>query len=150
MAEEKVRQMMIGSAVAMAIEFHVDGFLVDLTQAMHSFNVLHFDGRPMPEANEAGIRFMREWVRTLRLVKPRLMLLAEDHSDWNMLARPQRVGGIGFDEVWSSDWHHQLIGDATQDDKKARLLHNAGFGTNRPRRMDTMAGMSLGSPRRVA
>lgn len=149
MADERVRSIMIGSAVAMAVEFHVDGFRMDLTQALHSFNVLHFDGRPMPEANEAGIRFMREWVRTLRLFKPRLMLLAEDHSDWNMLARAQRVGGIGFDAVWWSDWYHQLIGDATQDNAKARLLHNAGFGGNKPLKMDTMAGMMLGSPRRV-
>lgn len=149
MAEERVRAMMIGSAVAMALEFHVDGFRMDLTQALHSFNVLHVDGRAMPEANEAGIRFMREWVRTLRFFKPRLMLLAEDHSNWNMIARSPRVSGLGFDAVWWSEWYHQLIGDASQDDSKARLLRNAGFGTRRPLNMAMFAGMMLGSPGRV-
>ena len=149
MGSETVRQALIGSAAAFALEYHVDGFRVDLTQALHSFNVRHADGQAVPEANEAGIRFMREWARTLRLFKPNLILLAEDHSGWNLLARPQRLDGVGFDASWWSEWYHQLVGDSDQDDSKARLLRNAGYGTNRPLRMNMFGGMMLASPGRV-
>lgn len=147
--EEMVRKMMIGSAVSMALEYHVDGFRMDLTQALHSFNVLHKDGSPVPEANEAGIRFMKEWARTIHLCKPGVMLIAEDHSGWNMVARAPISGGIGFNTVWWSEWYHQLIGDATEDASKARLLHNAGYGTRKPLAMNTFASVLQGSPGKI-
>lgn len=149
MTNEMVRKMLISSAVAFAVEFHIDGFRMDLTQALHSFNVRHFDGMPLAEANEAGIRFMREWVRTLRLFKPFIILLAEDHSGWSAITRPQGIGGIGFDASWWAEWYHQLVGEANDDKSKARLLRNSGFGTNDPLRMDMFGCMILGSPRRV-
>jgi 1,4-alpha-glucan branching enzyme len=149
MAEEMVRKLMIGSAVSLAMEFHIDGFRMDLTQALHSFNVLHYDGRTTPEANEAGIRFMREWVRTLRLLKPFAVLLAEDHSGWNAMTSPQSIGGIGFNSIWWAEWYHQLIGDATGDRSKARLIHNAGYGTDAPLDMALFGRILLQSPRRV-
>ncbi len=149
MGEEFVRSWLIGSAVAFALDFHIDGFRMDLTQALHSFNVLHKDGSPVPEANEAGIRFMREWARTLRLFKPGLFLLAEDHSGWDMLSRSLNAGGLGFDAAWWSEWYHQLIGDSDQDDSKARLLRNAGYGTSRTLKMNVFGGMIMGSPGRI-
>lgn len=149
-AEEMVRKMLIGSAVAMAMEFHVDGFRMDLTQALHSFNVLHLDGRTVPEANEAGIRFMREWARTIRLFKPFAVLMSEDHSDWKALTKPQALSGIGFNATWWSEWYHQLIGDATDDTSKARLIHTAGLGgDDTPLNMEEFGHVLLGSPRKV-
>ncbi|CAK7007780.1 MAG: 1,4-alpha-glucan branching enzyme GlgB [Desulfovibrio sp.] len=147
--EERVRAMMIGSAAALALDCRVDGFRMDLTQALHSFNVLHADGSPCAEANEAGIRFMREWVRTLRLFKPGLFLLAEDHSGWNKMAASPATGGIGFDATWWVDWYHQLVGDASQDSSRARLLVNAGYGTKAPLKMDAFAGMIPAAARRI-
>jgi len=147
--EEMVRAMLISSAAALLLEYHVDGFRMDLTQALHSFNVLHKDGSPVPEANESGIRFMREWTRTLRLFKPGVFLLAEDHSGWNALTRAQNLGGIGFNATWWVEWYHQVIGDADQDSSRARLLLNAGYGTAKPLRMKVMSGMLTGSPGHV-
>ena len=149
MAEEKVRSWLIGSAVAFAVDFHIDGFRMDLTQALHSFNVLHKDGSPVPEANEAGIRFMREWARILRFFRPSLMLLGEDHSGWEKIARSQNAGGIGFDAAWWSEWYHQLIGDSDQDDSKARLLRNAAYDNSEPLKMDIFSGMVAASPSRI-
>ncbi len=149
MTSEMVRKMLISSAVAMAMEFHIDGFRMDLTQALHSFNVIHFDGRPAVEANEAGIRFMREWVRTLKLFKPFAILLAEDHSGWPAMSQPQTIGGLGFDSIWWSEWYHQLIGDAKEDKSMARLIHEAGLGGDWPLKMDLFGQVMGGSPGRV-
>lgn len=149
LAEVMVRKMLISSAVAMVMEFHIDGFRVDLTQALHSFNVLHLDGRPAPEANESGIRFMREWVRTLRLFKPSIVLIAEDHSDWKDMTRSQMSGGIGFDSVWWAEWHHQLIGKAESDPSKARLLYLAGRDDDKPLDMELFGKIIMGTPGKV-
>ena len=149
LADQMVRKMLISSAVAMAMEFHIDGFRVDLTQALHSYNVLHLDGSPVPEANESGIRFMREWVRTLHLFKPSIVLIAEDHSGWKAMTHSQMTGGIGFDSVWWSEWYHQLIGDATGDDSKARLLARAGRSDDGPLDMELFGKIIMGSAGKV-
>src|SRR6185369_8755272 len=74
--EEIVRHLFVSSAAAFVEEFHVDGLRVDLTQAFHRDNSLHADGRPVASANQFGIKLLREWSRTLRLIKPSAMLIA--------------------------------------------------------------------------
>src|SRR5205807_8729169 len=84
---ELVRKLFASSAAMLLAEFHVDGFRVDLTQAFHRDNVFHADGRPCPEANLMGTKFLREWVRTLRLIKPSVILMAEDHTGWRAVTQ---------------------------------------------------------------
>jgi len=146
---ELVRQMFIGSAAMLITEFHLDGFRVDLTQALHRDNVIHANGASCLEANAFGAKFLREWVRTLRLIKPNVALIAEDHTGWGAMTQCQETGGIGFDAVWWSEWYHHLIGDATNDPGKARVLHSCGYGSDWPLNMDWLAGALLGTPNKV-
>ncbi|MBI5521295.1 MAG: alpha amylase C-terminal domain-containing protein [Desulfarculus sp.] len=147
--EEMVRKMLIGSAAMLVTEFHIDGFRVDLTQAIHRDNVIHANGQACAEANAFGAKFLREWARTLKLVKPGVVLIAEDHTGWGAMTQPQETGGIGFNAVWWADWYHNLIGDATNDGGKARLLHGCGYGGDGPLNMDGMAGALAGTPHKV-
>jgi 1,4-alpha-glucan branching enzyme len=81
--EEPVRQLFISSAVELVEEFHVDGLRVDLTEAIHRNNAVNLkNGWGVSSANIFGQKLLREWSRTLRLFKPSVMLIAEDHSDW--------------------------------------------------------------------
>jgi len=146
---EMVRKALIGSAAMLATEFHIDGFRVDLTQALHRDNVIHANGRSCGAANAFGAKFLREWARTLRLIRPGIVLIAEDHTGWEAMTQPLETGGIGFDAVWWADWYHHLIGDATNDAAKARLLHSAGYGGDWPLPMDWIAGTLLGTPHKV-
>lgn len=147
--QEMVRQMLIGSAAMLLTEFHIDGFRVDLTQAIHRDNVIHANGHSCGAANAFGAKFLREWVRVLRLIKPSVVLIAEDHTGWQAMTRPQETGGVGFDAVWWAEWYHHLIGDATNDLGKARLLHQCGQGGDWPLALDRLAGALLGTPRKV-
>jgi len=146
---ELVRKLFISSAVMLMTEFHVDGFRVDLTQAFHRDNVIEANGAPVPDANRLGTKFLREWVRTLRLVKPTVILTAEDHTGWSAITQPQETGGIGFDAIWWAEWYHQLIGDSQNDSHNARLLYVAGFGGNDPLAMSYVAGALQATPGRV-
>ncbi|HEY9783032.1 MAG TPA: alpha-amylase family glycosyl hydrolase [Leptolyngbyaceae cyanobacterium] len=138
--EEMVRKMFISSAATLVEEFHVDGFRVDQTTSMHSYNVLHADGRPLGNVNVFGAKFLREWTRTLKLIRPDVMLMAEDHSDWEQVTQSPDNGGLGFDATWYSNFYHHLVGDARQGTEYAKLIPTAGYGGNDPLAMDYFAG----------
>ena len=140
--EEMVRKMFISSAVMLMEEFHVDGFRVDQTTSIHSYNVLHADGRPVPNANLFGAKFLREWTSTLRLINPDVILTAEDHSGWDKVTQPTEIGGLGFDKVWYADFYHHLIGDTDKGSDYAKLIKTAGYGDDRAWPWTTSPGCS--------
>ena len=138
--EEMVRQMFISSAATLLNEFHVDGFRFDQTTGMHLYNVLHLDGRPLGNVNTFGAKFLRELTRTLKLLRSDVILMAEDHSDWDRVTASPDVGGLGFDAAWYSQFYHHLIGDTQQGTQYAKLIPTAGYGTDEPLAMDYFAG----------
>jgi 1,4-alpha-glucan branching enzyme len=138
--EEMVRKMFISSAATLIEEFHIDGLRVDQTTSMHSYNVLHNDGRPLGNVNAFGAKFLRELCRTLKLIRPDLILIAEDHSDWDGVTESTENAGLGFDAVWYSNFYHHLIGDSRPGREYAKLIPTAGYGNNVPLAMDYFAG----------
>lgn len=138
--EEMVRKLFISSAAMLLEEFHIDGFRVDQTTSMHLYNKLHADGRPLGNVNTFGAKFLREWTRTMKLIHPSVMLIAEDHSDWDQVTESSEVGGLGFDAAWYANFYHHLIGDTRQGTEYAKLIPTAGYGTNEPLAIDHFAG----------
>ena len=141
LSEEPVRQLFVSSAAAFIEECHVDGLRVDLTQALHRDNVLHADGTSVGRANQFGAKLLREWSRTLRLIKPSIMLIAEDHTGWDKVTELPEVGGLGFDATWHAAFCHNLVGDSDSAGGRARLLRFAGYGDDRPLDFDQFAGV---------
>jgi 1,4-alpha-glucan branching enzyme len=139
-SEEMVRQLFISSAAAFVTEFHIDGFRVDQTTSIHAYAKLHADGRPADRAREAGVAFLRQWTQTMRLIKPGLFLMAEDHSGWADVTKPYEQGGLGFDATWYSDFYHHLVDFGQGGSEWAKLLRNAGYGDERPLAMSYFAG----------
>ena len=144
--EEVVRQQFISSAAFLIEEMHVDGLRVDLTQAIHRDNTLNADGRSIGSANLFGQKFLREWSRTLHMIRPTAMLIAEDHTGWDAVTEPPAQGGLGFDATWQVAFYHNLIGDSDMAGDRARLLKRAGFGGNEPLQMDWFAGSLYDTP----
>jgi len=138
--EPVVRRQFISGAAFLIEEMHVDGLRVDLTEAMHRDNRLHADGRSLAGANLFGQKLLREWSRTLRLIRPDVMLIAEDHSNWPPVTQPPAAGGLGFDATWYVDFYHNLIGDSDSSVGSARLLKQAGYGGDEPLALDWFAG----------
>ena len=138
--DETVRKLFISSAAMLVSEFHLDGFRVDQTTSIHSYAVIHANGAAANTARIFGAKFLREWTRTLKLIKPNVLLTAEDHSGWAAVTQSSEQGGLGFDATWYADFYHHLIGDAQNDASRARLLKFAGYGDNRELRMSWFAG----------
>ena len=148
--DEMVRKLFISSAAQLVTEFHIDGFRVDQTTSIHSYPVRHADGQPVDSARAFGAKFLREWTRTLRLLKPDVFLIAEDHSGWDAVTQSSEDSGLGFDAVWYADYYHHLIGDAQNDTSRARLLKLAGYGDNRALNISWFAGaLAAGANGRV-
>jgi 1,4-alpha-glucan branching enzyme len=143
--DEKVRAMFVSAAVALVQEFHVDGFRADLTNAIHSDQVLHADGTACEPANQFGAKFLREWSRAVNLVNPDVFLFAEDYSGDPAVALPTSQGGLGFDAVWYADFIHHLVGDGNYGSSYARLVHNAGLGGDGGLAMDYFGDALLAS-----
>jgi 1,4-alpha-glucan branching enzyme len=143
--DEMVRQLFVSSAAAFVEEFHVDGLRADLTQAMHRDNVRHADGRSVGSANQFGAKTLREWSRTVKLIRPTTMLIAEDHSDWDKVAQLPEAGGLGFDATWYAAFCHNLVGDSDMAAGRARLLKSAGYGDDRPLDMNQFASVLAAS-----
>jgi 1,4-alpha-glucan branching enzyme len=123
--EEMVRKLFISSAVALMQEFHVDGFRVDQTTSIHAMNKRRADGQPVPDANIYGAKLLREFSRTLRILNPGVLLIAEDHSDWSEVTRSLSEGGMGFDLRWGAEFYHHLIGDTARGSDTAKLIWTA-------------------------
>jgi 1,4-alpha-glucan branching enzyme len=138
--EPIVRQLFVSSAAAFIEECHVDGLRVDLTQALHRDNVRHADGMPVGRANQFGAKLLREWSRTLRLIKPSIMLIAEDHTGWDKVTQLPEAGGLGFDATWYAGFYHDLSGAADASNGHARLLKNMGYGDDRALGLSAFAG----------
>lgn len=139
--EEVVRQQFISSAAFLIEEMHVDGLRVDLTQAIHRDNTLNANGASVSSANIFGQKLLREWSRTLRMIRPTVMLIAEDHTGWDGVTKPPAGGGLGFDTTWYAAFYHNLIGDSDMGAGSARLLKQAGSGGNDPIAFDQFSGV---------
>jgi 1,4-alpha-glucan branching enzyme len=124
---------------------HVDGLRVDLTQSFHRDNRLHANGHSVPGANLFGQKLLREWSRTLHMIHPAAMLIAEDHTGWDAVTKVPAQGGLGFDATWDVGFYHSLIGDSDMSGDTARVLKRAGFGTGEPLRMDSFSGVLYAS-----
>lgn len=138
--EENVRWQFISAAAFLIEEMHVDGLRVDLTQAIHRDNALHANGQSIGNANVFGQKFLREWSRTLHMLKPAAMLIAEDHTGWDAVTKSPAQGGLGFNARWELAFYHNLIGDSDMSGDKARLLKQTGSGGNESLRMDQFSG----------
>jgi 1,4-alpha-glucan branching enzyme len=145
--EEVVRQQFIASAALMLDECHVDGFRVDLTQAFHRDNAQHSNGLVIQRANLFGQKLLREWTRTLRLLRPNVLLIAEDHTGWDGVTESTDLGGLGFTSRWQASFYHDLVGDADSASGHARVLRSAGFGDGRPLELFRLAASLYDSQR---
>lgn len=116
----------VGAALALLEECHVDGFLFEGAGAIRA-------GGP------DGARFLRDWTRSVKLVRPASLLLAGNGRD-----DPGPEEALGFDAAWSTQFADALVGPGGPD--SARLLVEAGHGDDRPLRLGAFAGVLASQP----
>jgi 1,4-alpha-glucan branching enzyme len=74
------------------------------------------------------------------MIKSDIMLVAEDHSDWDEVTLSNEAGGMGFDARWYADFYHHLAGDTDKGSDYAKLLYGTSQTIGQPLAMDYFAG----------
>jgi maltooligosyltrehalose trehalohydrolase len=77
-------------------EYHVDGFRLDATHAIHDESPVHILAELSDAARASGQAGQAPY------------LIAETHENDLRYLRPTAEGGFGFDAVWADDFHHAL------------------------------------------
>jgi len=93
---QPVREFFISNAIYWIVEFHLDGFRYDATQAF-------FDSSPKHILTE-----ITEAARTVA-GKRSLYIVAENEPQHTDLVRTQKDGGSGMDALWNDDFHHSAM-----------------------------------------
>ena len=97
-------------------------------------------GKPLPPETRTVTALLREWSRTLHMIRPETMLIAEDHTGWDAVTKLPAQGGLGFNATWDTAFYHSLIGDSEMAGDRPRALKRAGEGWNDPLRMNDLSG----------
>ncbi len=90
-----VREFFIENALHWLHEYHVDGFRLDATHAIHDGSSPHF---------------LEELTTRLKASMPgrTVLVIAEDDRNLSTIVTPTSSGGRGLDAVWADDFHHQV------------------------------------------
>jgi maltooligosyltrehalose trehalohydrolase len=89
-----VRRFILENAVYWITEYHVDGLRLDATHALTDDSPVHIVADIVRAARAASSR--------------RVMIVAEDHRNLDVLLREPAEGGWGLDGVWADDFHHVM------------------------------------------
>ena len=99
--------------------FHLDGIRFD---AISHF--IYWQGKKENGINDGGISFLQHMNGLLYEKHPTVMLIAEDSSDYPMVTKHPRVGGLGFDYKWDLGWMNDTLTYLTLDPIHRQYHHN--------------------------
>lgn len=98
-----VREFFSENACHWVHEYHIDGLRLDATFAIADDGPRHFLAELTARVRESG-------------PARRVLIVAEDHRNFNWMLKPEGDGGWGVDAVWADAFHHQcrrlLAGDS--------------------------------------
>lgn len=98
-----VREFFIENARHWVHEYHIDGLRLDATHAIADDSPRHFLAELTARVRESGSG-------------RRVLVVAEDHRNFDWMLKPEDDGGWDVDAVWADAFHHQcrrlLAGDS--------------------------------------
>lgn len=98
------KSFLISNAMFYLKYFHVDGFRIDAVS-----NIIYYLGIKDRGVNEGACNFLRDLSRTLFAYDDRILLMAEDSSDFKGVTLPADLGGLGFNYKWDLGWMNDTL-----------------------------------------
>lgn len=113
------RSFLLSNASYFMDYYHVDGFRVDAVS-----NIIYYNGNKDNGVNEGACDFCRELSKTVFAKDDRVLLMAEDSSDFDGVTRPVDMGGLGFNYKWDMGWMNDTLSYFKKDPIYRRYHHH--------------------------
>lgn len=110
----EVRNFLIGNALFLLDEYHIDGLRVDAVASMLYLDYSRKEGEWVPNAyggreNLEAIYFLKRFNEVCYEKFPGIMTMAEESTSWPSVSRPTYLGGLGFGFKWNMGWMHDFL-----------------------------------------
>ncbi len=110
----EVRNFLIGNALFLLEEYHIDGLRVDAVASMLYLDYSREPGEWVPNAfggreNLEAIHFLKRFNEVCYAQFPGIMTMAEESTSWPGVSRPTYLGGLGFGFKWNMGWMHDFL-----------------------------------------
>ena len=109
--KEEVRSFLMSAANFWIDVYHVDGLRMDAIS-----NAIFWHGNKNNGVNEGACDFMKRMNHLLNEEhQGKIMLIAEDSSDFPNVTKPSYAGGLGFDYKWDLGWMNDTLSYLKRD-----------------------------------
>jgi 1,4-alpha-glucan branching enzyme len=99
--------------------YHIDGLRMDAIS-----NAIYWQGDSKRGVNIGGIDFLRKMNYGLNSMYPKVMLIAEDSSNYIKVTAPTIYDGLGFDYKWDLGWMHDTLNYFATPPRERKYNHN--------------------------
>lgn len=118
--KEEVRSFLMSAANFWLDVYHMDGLRFDAIA-----NAIFWHGDKRNGVNEGACDFMKRLNFTInKRWEGRVMLIAEDSSDFPNVTKPTLDGGLGFDYKWDLGWMNDTLSYLKKDPIYRQWHHN--------------------------
>lgn len=101
---DKVRSFLMSSFAYWIEEYHLDGLRFDAIS-----HIIYWNGDKNRGVNKGALDFIKRCNYHLSKKFPKVMLIAEDSSDFQGVTKPTFDGGLGFDYKWDLGWMNDTL-----------------------------------------
>ena len=110
----EVRNFLIGNALFLLEEYHIDGLRVDAVASMLYLDYSREADEWVPNVhggreNLEAIHFLKRFNEVCYAEHPGIMTMAEESTSWPGVSRPTYLGGLGFGFKWNMGWMHDFL-----------------------------------------
>ena len=119
LGKDPVRSFLM-SAVNYFVEyFHADGIRIDAVS-----NLIFWNGNKNDGANDGAIEFIKRLNGKMHLFHDKIMMIAEDSSDFPGVTKSTEQNGLGFDYKWDLGWMNDTLKYYALDPIYKKYDHN--------------------------
>ncbi len=125
----EVKNFLIGSALFLLHEYHLDGLRVDAVASMLYLDYMREPGQWVTNQyggreNLEAVDFLRQLNEAVYAEEQGAITIAEESTSWPLVSRPTYVGGLGFSYKWNMGWMHDMLEYMHLDPIYRRYHHN--------------------------
>lgn len=113
------RSFMLSALTFWMETFHIDGFRIDAVS-----NLIYYLGNKQKGVNHDAINFIRQLSFHLFGKDDRVLLMAEDSTDYPYVTHPVDTGGIGFNYKWNMGFMNDVLRYFKEDPIHRKYHHD--------------------------